>query len=247
MLTTQAAHPPDPIPGSETPDLGPLSTLDPDAETDLDPPLDLAATSDPCAPEDLRSASVGVDEPAVDLSEATDEALVRAARLCDDVAFSVLVDRHGPALLQFARRMMDDEHEAVDAVQETFISAWRGLPGYRGKSAFRTWLYRLLHRRVVDLHRVRRAVPIDDELLDAFHRPSTDDPLQHLLGAELMAALDVALRELPWNQRAAWLLAEVHGMTYDEIATALAITPGAVRGHLHRGRRTLATRMERWR
>ncbi|MDO9380404.1 MAG: RNA polymerase sigma factor [Nocardioidaceae bacterium] len=247
MLTNQAAHPPDPVPGTSTPDLGPLSTTDPAAEVDLDPPLDLDATSEPWAPEDLRSASVGVDEPPVDLRDASDEALVRASGLCDDLAFAVLVDRHGPALLQFARRMIADEHEAVDAVQETFISAWRGLPGYRGRSSFRTWLYRLLHRRVVDLTRVRRPVPIDDVLLDAFHRPSTDDPLQHLLDDELVEALEVALGELPWNQRAAWLLAEVHGMTYDEIATTLAISPGAVRGHLHRGRRTLSARMERWR
>ena len=78
-------------------------------------------------------------------------------------------------------------------------------------------------------------------------RPAQDNPLQQVLDAELLAALQVALAELPWHQRAAWLLREVEEMSYDEIAVTLGVSEGSVRGHLHRGRRTLAERMARWR
>ncbi len=68
-----------------------------------------------------------------------------------------------------------------------------------------------------------------------------------MLDSELLEALQEALDELPWNQRSAWLLREVEGLGYDEIAHAMGTTVGSVRGHLHRGRRQLAERMARWR
>ncbi len=67
------------------------------------------------------------------------------------------------------------------------------------------------------------------------------------MDGELLAALQSALDELPWHQRAVWLLREVEGMSYAEIAEAMAVPEGSVRGHLHRGRKNLAERMERWR
>lgn len=137
--------------------------------------------------------------------------------------------------------------DAKEVTQEALISEWKGLDTFAGRSGLRTWLFRLVHRRAADLHRHRRPTPIDDELLSVALRPSEENPLRHVERVELLAALQAALDELPWHQRAAWLLREIEGMSYDEIATALDITVGAVRGHLHRGRRTLAGRMERWR
>lgn len=186
--------------------------------------------------------------PTDDLPEATDAALVRAARLGDEDAFGEIVDRYGPGMLRYARRLVGgNDSDAAEAVQEAFISAWRGLESFRGESSLRTWLFRLVHRRAVDLNRYRRPTPIDDELLSRMVRVADDNPLQDLLDGELLEALQQALDELPWNQRAAWLLREVEGLGYDEIAQALGTTVGSVRGQLHRGRRQLAERMARWR
>lgn len=180
--------------------------------------------------------------------EVTDGALVRAARLGDEDAFGEIVDRYGPGMLRYARRLVGgNDADAAEAVQEAFISAWRGLETFRGESSLRTWLFRLVHRRAVDLQRHRRPTPIDDELLSRMVRIADDNPLQDLLDGELLEALQQALDELPWNQRAAWLLREVEGLGYDEIAQALGTTVGSVRGQLHRGRRQLAERMARWR
>lgn len=183
-----------------------------------------------------------------DFARASDNALVRAARLGDHDAFGELVDRHGPGMLRYARRLVGgSEADAGEVVQEAFISAWRSLDSFRGESTIRTWLFRLVHRRAVDLQRHRRPTPIDDELLSRMLPTAGDNPLQDVLNSELLEALQKALEELPWNQRAAWLLREVEGLGYDEIALAMGTTVGSVRGHLHRGRRQLAERMARWR
>jgi RNA polymerase sigma-70 factor, ECF subfamily len=186
--------------------------------------------------------------PADGLEPASDAALVRAARLGDELAFGELVDRHGPDMLRYARRLVGgSEADAGEVVQEAFISAWKSLDGFRGDSSLRTWLFRLVHRRAVDLIRHRRPTPIDDDLLSHVIRVADDNPLQAVMDSELLEALQHALDELPWNQRAAWLLREVEGLGYDEIAHAMGTTVGSVRGHLHRGRRQLAERMARWR
>jgi RNA polymerase sigma-70 factor (ECF subfamily) len=178
----------------------------------------------------------------------SDAALVRAARLGDDDAFGEIVDRYGPGMLRYARRLVNgSDADAGEVVQEAFISAWKGLESFRGESSLKTWLFRLVHRRAVDLLRNRRPTPIDDELLSRVVSVADDNPLQDVLDSELLEALQEALDELPWNQRSAWLLREVEGLGYDEIAHAMGTTVGSVRGHLHRGRRQLAERMARWR
>jgi RNA polymerase sigma-70 factor, ECF subfamily len=176
-----------------------------------------------------------------------DSALVRAARLGDAEAFAVIVERHGPAMYRYAVRLLHDEADAAEVVQEAFLSAWKNLHTFQGRSSLRTWLFRLVSRRAADLQRVRRPIPISDDFWSAMTLSTQDDPLQQALDAELLQALRYALAELPWHQRATWLLREVEAMSYGDIATTLALPVGSVRGHLHRARKTLAERMARWR
>ncbi|KQP65157.1 RNA polymerase subunit sigma-70 [Nocardioides sp. Leaf307] len=151
-------------------------------------------------------------------------------------------------MYRYALRLVGgNDTDAAEVTQEALISAWKDLGTFQGRSSLKTWLFRLVHRRAVDLQRHRRPTPINDDLLSRFVPEASDNPLQDVLDAELLAALQQALDELPWHQRAVWLLREVEGMSYDEIGEALALPVGSVRGHLHRGRRTLAERMARWR
>ncbi len=173
--------------------------------------------------------------------------LLRDARLGDRRAFGGLVDLHGPRMYRFAVRMLGDDHDARDAVQEAFLSAWRDLDSFEGRSSVSTWLLRLTHRRAVDLQRRRKPTPVDDEALVPMLPPQQHDPLQQVLEDELVVALQQALLDLPGQQRAVWLLREVEQMGYDEIAHTLTTTPDSVRGLLHRARATLAERMAPWR
>lgn len=178
----------------------------------------------------------------------TDAALVRAARLGDEAAFAEIVDRHGPGMHRYASRLVGgDAADAAEVAQDALVSAWKALPTFAGTSSLRTWLFRIVHRRAADLARRRRPVPIDDQLLSHLVPPSGENALRSVLDDELVAALQACLNELPWHQRSVWLLREVEEMSYEEIASTLSMTVGSVRGHLHRGRRTISERMARWR
>lgn len=180
--------------------------------------------------------------------DATDAALLRAARLGDEEAFRQIVDRYGRQMFRYAVRLVGgSESDAAEVVQEAFISAWRSLDGFRGDSSLRTWLFRLVHRRAADLQRRRKPTPVDDDALVGMVAPALDNAMQHVLDEELLAALQAALNELPWPQRSAWLLREVEGLSYEEIGEALGLPVSSVRGLLARGRKTLAERMARWR
>lgn len=181
-----------------------------------------------------------------DWTAASEPALVRAARLGDPNAFAVIVERHGPAMYRYARRLLARPDDAGDVVQEAFVSAWRGLDGFRGDAALRSWLFRLVSRRAADVSRRRRPTPVDDASLVTITDPGPGPGQQHLDRC-LLDALRAALSRLPWRQRAVWLLAEIEGLSYSEIALALSTTTGVVRGQLHRARRRLATDMEAWR
>lgn len=180
--------------------------------------------------------------------EPSDDALLRAARLGDEAAFAQIVERYGRQMFRYALRQVGgSEADAAEATQEAFISAWRSLPSFRGESSIRTWLFRLVHRRAADLTRRRKPTPVEDDALVDLVTPGLDDAMQHVLDEELLAALQDALDQLPWQQRSVWLLREIEGLSYQEIGDALALPVSTVRGLLARARPTLAERMARWR
>ena len=184
----------------------------------------------------------------VDVQGVPDEVLARRAGLGDRQAFESIVDRHGPALYRYARRMLDDPRDTEDCVQEAFAAAWTSLPHFAGRSALRTWLFAIAAHKVrtSQRRRTRTALPLPfviDEEVD----PRAVDPQRSAEGADLMEALHVALRELPPGPRSTWLLREVEGLSYDQIAEVSGTTTSTVRGQLHRARAHLIQRMEAWR
>lgn len=181
------------------------------------------------------------------MSTRSDRALVRDAALGDRQAFDAIVDRYGADMYRFAFRMVADEHDARDVVQEALVSAWKNIATFEARSSLRTWLYRLVNRRAVDLQRKRKPTPTDDDAIQTMLQRAFDDPERDAIGSAMVQALQAALDELPPTQRASWILREIEGLSYDEIATSLTITPDSARGHLQRARKSLAERMESWR
>ncbi|GAA2746945.1 sigma-70 family RNA polymerase sigma factor [Terrabacter aerolatus] len=176
----------------------------------------------------------------------SDASLARDAALGDRLAFEVLLHRHGPALHRYALRTCATPADAEDVVQETFVAAWRGLNRWDGRASVKTWLFAIAARKVADASRKRRAVPIDDQLLEPVASGDAG-PDDHARERELLQALEAALDELPYNQRACWVLIEVEGLSQAEVASVLEMSPDAVRGTIFRARRNLTERMARWR
>ena len=183
--------------------------------------------------------------PAGDAGAVSDLLLARRAALRDPRAFTALVDRHGAALYRYVLRMVLDPDVAADCLQDTLVAAWTGFAGFRGESAPRTWLFGIATRQAYR-HRTRVAHlpgPLPDELVEV----TVPRPDQGAVDSALVEALDMALLGLPPLQRSCWLLREVEGLHYAEIADILGTTHDSVRGLLHRARGTLADAMEGWR
>lgn len=191
------------------------------------------------------------DEPAAGgatdiTAEFDDLTLVVRAQEGDTYAFEVLVRRHQRTLYRLAVRLLGDPRDAEDAVQEAFVTAWRRLGGFRGEAAFSSWMYRIVTNRCLKMLSQRRpALPLDD--LD--DRPGSDrgSPEQAAETGDRAAALGRALQNLPADQRACWVLRELHGLSYEDIADIVGSGPDAVRGRLYRARRRLAEVMTPWR
>ncbi|MBJ7290849.1 MAG: sigma-70 family RNA polymerase sigma factor [Williamsia sp.] len=181
-----------------------------------------------------------------DVATDSDELLARAAAIGDRAAFDELVRRTLPMLLRYANRMTPDRQNAEDVVQETLLAAWKGLPRFGFQSSFRTWVFSIAHRKIIDIRRKRSELAADDEFLSAVPS-SSPTPVDDAMETSLMDALERELADLPYNSRAAWWLREMEGLSHPEIARILQITPGSVRGHLQRTRARLAERMEPWR
>lgn len=177
-----------------------------------------------------------------------DHDLAQQAALGDRSAFAEIFDRHAATMFRYAVHMLDgDVDEAEEAVQEALTQAWLHLPQFRGDSALQTWLFRITANCVLSARRSRRPkAATEDWLLNVPAGPAAD-PVAHTQHEELWAALGAALSELPWRQRASWLLRELDGLAYEEIADILDTSPTVVRGQLHRARRTLALRLAQWR
>lgn len=184
-------------------------------------------------------------EPRGSLQDAPDALLAERAADGDVRAFEVLVSRHLGLLRAYAWRLTGSQADAADAVQNALITVWQQLPTLRDPSSVRSWMMRIVSRASVDLLRSRR--PADD--VDAGPHPEATGagPLESAETSAAMRALGAALSALPESQRQCWILKEVGGESYGEIAEHLGITATAVRGKLARARESLMAAMEEWR
>jgi len=166
--------------------------------------------------------------------------LVRRVRQGDDAAFGRVVDIHGPRLYLLALSMLGNRHDAEDVVQDTFAGAFGGLGGFQGRASLKTWLTRILVNKVVKLRRrgrLRKTSQIDDA-----GEPTSEAPARRTTEtgrSDMRMDMQAMIGRLSEEHRAVILLREMQGMTYDEIATVLAVPRGTVESRLFRARQKL--------
>jgi len=184
---------------------------------------------------------------------AADAEAVARARGGDHEAFRVLVERHQDRVFRLALRVMRDEEAARDVSQEAFLKAYRSLDRFEGRSSFYTWMYRLVLNLCLDTKRRDRSsrhVEWNEEVAlgDAgtvrgtsgeATRHEVPDPAGELERKELRALVTRAVDTLPEDARRTFLLREVDGLRYSEIAGALGIPKGTVMSRLHYARRRI--------
>lgn len=177
------------------------------------------------------------------LSSATDAVLASRAADGDQLAFGVLVRRHAPFLVAFATKLTGSRADADDCVQEALITAWKRLPDLAEPEKVRSWLTTIVSRKATDRLRSRKlSEQIDEEMVAA-----GGDPERSVLASSQMDALKRVLAELTDDLRIVWVLREIGGHSYEEIAEEVGATPATVRGRLARARKAVLDGMQEWR
>jgi RNA polymerase sigma-70 factor (ECF subfamily) len=181
-------------------------------------------------------------------------ALVQRLRRGDGAAFEELLRAHTGRLLAVARRLLGNEEDARDVVQDAFLFAFRSVDRFDGQATLGTWLHRIVVNAALTRLRSRRRRPerpIEDLLptfLEDGHaaRPPRDwgEPFAALQQEETRAAVRRHIEELPEDYRVVLLLRDIEGLDTDETARLLGLTGGAVKTRLHRARQALRTLLE---
>jgi RNA polymerase sigma-70 factor (ECF subfamily) len=181
-----------------------------------------------------------------------DRLLVERVQQGDKQAFGLLVSKYQRKLIRLLSRMIRDPAEVEDVAQETFIRAYRALPGFRNDSAFYTWLYRIGVNTAKNwLIANGRKVPTstaleaeDAEGMDEgeFLRDS-DTPERLMMTKQIGDAVNTAVAALPEDLRTAITLREIDGLSYEEIAQVMDSPIGTVRSRIFRAREAIAARL----
>jgi RNA polymerase sigma-70 factor (ECF subfamily) len=181
-----------------------------------------------------------------------DAELVDGLRAGDPSTFELLVRNEGPRMLSVTRRILKDDDEARDAVQEAFISAFRARSQFNAESRISTWLHRIAVNAAFSRLRSRRRRPEDslDDLLPRFQPDghhaerfaSWNEPADVTISRKETAShVREAIDSLPETFRTVLLLRDIEGLSSQEAASMLNITPNAVKLRLHRARLALRT------
>ncbi|MGB2129860.1 MAG: RNA polymerase sigma factor RpoE [Marinobacterium sp.] len=178
---------------------------------------------------------------------AIDQRLVERVQAGDKRAFDLLVKQYQHKIIGLIGRYVYDSHEAMDIAQEAFIKAYRALPGFRGDSAFYTWLYRIAINTAKNhlVSRGRRPPDVDVDVDDAQYLGAEsqlrdlDTPESSLYRDELEKVVRDTLDRLPEDLRVALTLREFDGMSYEDIANVMGCPVGTVRSRIFRAREAI--------
>jgi RNA polymerase sigma-70 factor (ECF subfamily) len=194
---------------------------------------------------------------------ADDGYLIERLRTGDDSAFEELVDHHAAPLLAVTRRILRDEEEARDAVQETFVAAFRGINAFQSESSLGTWLHRIAvncalmklrvrERRLAHVRSIENAQDVD-ALLPHFQADGHQDhssvswseSAEEILQREQSCALvRQCIDQLPESYRVVLVLRDIEQLPADVVAEQLQITRDNLKVKLHRARQALRTLLD---
>lgn len=186
--------------------------------------------------------------------DAADADLLTALRAGEEAAFESLVCNYGGRMLSVARRFLANDDDAQDAVQEAFLSAFKALAAFDGRSRLSTWLHRIVVNAALMKLRTRKRHPEQsiDDLLPTFKpdgheaapRTRWDDSAAHAERSETQQLIREQILNLPETYRTVLLLRDIEEHDTETVARMLDVTPAAVKVRLHRARQALRTLLD---
>jgi RNA polymerase sigma-70 factor (ECF subfamily) len=175
-------------------------------------------------------------------------ALIQRCAARDEDACAELVSEHQRMVYQLSLNLLSDHNEALDLSQEVFLRVFRTIHCFRGQSALRTWIYRIVDNQARNRQRWWRRrhraqqVSLDEHMRDHGELPAPGNagsPDRALGQKQLGERIRAALERLPFDQRTAIVLREIDGLSYEEIGFSLGIATGTVKSRLARARDAL--------
>ena len=185
-------------------------------------------------------------------ADASDLSLVQRVQRGDRGAFDVLVLKYQHKVVKLVMRYVRNAAEAEDIAQDAFIKAYRALPQFRGDSAFYTWLYRIAINTAKNAVVARSRNPVDFDLDMTNAEESyemqgrlkdSETPEALVLTDEIRTVVNAAIANLPEDLRAAIVLRELEGLSYEEIAVTMDCPVGTVRSRIFRAREAIDGRL----
>ena len=179
-------------------------------------------------------------------------ALIQRCAVRDEDACAELVNEHQRMVYQLSLNLLGDHNEALDLSQEVFLRVFRTIHSFRGQSALRTWIYRIVVNQARNRQRWCRRrhksqqVSLDEHLRDHGDFPEQNDldsPDRVLSRKELAEQIRTALDGLPFDQKTALVLREIDGMSYEEIGFSLGVAVGTVKSRLARAREAVRAQL----
>lgn len=179
--------------------------------------------------------------------------LVQRVQTGDKKAFNLLVSKYHRRVARLLTRMVKNQEDIEDIVQDTFIKAYRAIGNFRGESAFYTWIYRIAINTAKNLliHSNRKPSTlkeVNDEDNETFEDnlalSHMDTPESLFETREIAEAVNDAMVDLPEELRLAVVMREIDGLSYEEIAAAMNCPIGTVRSRIFRARETIALKIK---
>jgi len=186
-------------------------------------------------------------------AERSDGELVELTLGGDNRAFDELVLRYRDRVYRLSHKILRHEDDAAEALQDAFLSAYRGLPNFKRESRFSTWLYRIATNASLMKLRRRREGHISYEQSQGAHGDAeplaiadwSAQPLEELLDAETRELLEREVHHLPPNEREVFVLRDIMEQSNADVAAELGLSVAAVKSRLHRARLHLRDRINR--
>lgn len=174
--------------------------------------------------------------------------LIERAVKGDGAAFSELMAAHEKRMYAVAFRLCGNHEDAQDCLQDSMIRVYKAISSFKGQSSFATWLYRITTNTCLDelrRRKTRQSTSLDG-LLDTGWSPSDelDTPERHALMSEKRREIERAIADLPDDMRAAIVLRDIQGFSYEEIARILDANVGTVKSRISRGRERLREKLK---
>ncbi|SES93087.1 RNA polymerase sigma factor [Thalassotalea agarivorans] len=165
--------------------------------------------------------------------ERSDETLVKQALKQNKSAWLALVKRYEKAIYNYTLRMVSNEQDAMDLMQDVFIAVFRNLANFRGDSAFKSWLFKIAHYRCIEFYRKKRPTQSLDEAPEQEAEEHHACPEHAAQLGQQAKELHVAMQQLPFNQKVVVELKFFQHCTFDDIAYQLGISVNTAKSRLY--------------